>query len=700
MRGLALLLCCLLPVPTLAQVGPDWSFFPGYFSPGGSGIVIAELDGTGKPEAIVTGSSSNSFGSTGHLATLEHQGARYVTTHLLSVDPGWSFSGTLQVVRTGPGAIERVAVSMRNINSQQTVIATFGGKPLREISRIAVPANFSVRQIDDIDGDGELEALGCNCANFSDGPAALVSYATGNVEWTDGTASQFMGAGQLDEDAALEIVVGSQSGSPTTPGRILDGATRAQQWSYPDGFRGNPVFGNFRGTADQREFAIVERWGVTRIFVSQPIFSPVAEINSGEVGAYAVQDVNGDGYKELIIGQGQWGSIMAYSTTTGQTVFNWPNNEHGVSAIAVGNLDGQSGLELVYGAGLTSSGRDVLRVIDTSSGVLRHEASDEAGPHSTLVRVDIEGNSSDELAFVTRQSNSSYNGGNLIILDATTGNELRRRASAFDSGFSSGAHSLKALDIDGDGVMELIGGKGQTVAVLNGVSLADRWRVSNLPSSVNEIKLMRFNADSVDDIVLALSNRLIILNGANGSELFRSVSFTAGSDSGLAIGNADADPQQEVAFAVGANVYIIDPTVGLIESFFTASMPALGMRFEMLDGQCHITLTLSDRLDRRDCASGISLSTRLLGMTAVHVGFPSDSLGDLLISDGARIHRVTGNMVMASSRVLGSSLGQGDLGELTTSGNNIVVYIGGDQSVQRVTMPLETSLFTSGFEGP
>jgi hypothetical protein len=702
MRRLALLLFCLSPAPMLAQVGPDWSFFPGYFSPGGSGIVTAELDGTGNPETIVTGGSTNTFGFSHnvHLATLEHQGTGFATTHLLIIASDWSFSGPLQTFRPGPGSVDRVVASLRNSNSQQTVIATFGGKPLKEISRVAAPANFSLRQIGDIDGDGQLEVLGCNCANFNDGPAVLLDYATGNVEWTDGSSSQFVGAGQLDDDSALEIVLGSQSTSPIIPGRIVDGATRAQQWSYPDGFRGNPVFGNFRGSADEREFAIVERWGVTRIFVSQPIFSPVAEINTGEVGAYAVRDVNGDGFAELIVGEGQWGSIVAYSTTTGQTVFDWPNNEHGVSAIAIGNLDGQSGLELVYGAGLSSSGRDVLRVIDTASGTLRYEASDEAGPHSTLVRVDIEGNGSDELVFVTRQSNSSYSGGNLIVLDAATGTELRRRASAFDNGFSSGTHSLKAIDIDGDGVKEIVGAKGQTVAVLDGLTLADRWRISSLPDLAHEIGLMRFNADAVDDIVVALSNRLVILNGVNGSELFRSVSFTSASEAGLAIGNADSDPQLEVAFGVGANVYIIDPTLGLVESFFTASQPILGMRYETLASQCQITLTLADRLDRRDCGTGVSLSTRMLGMAAVHVGFATDSLGDLVVSDGTRIHRVTGNAVMASSVAFGSSLGFGNLGDLTTHGNDLVVYVGGDQSVNRITLPPETALFATGFENP
>jgi hypothetical protein len=705
MRCLAILLCCLFPLPSSAQVVPDWSIFPGYFSPGGSGIVVANLDGVGNPEAVVTGSSINSFNFSQnlHLATLEHQGTRYRTTHILGISPEWSFSGPVQVLRTDSSSVEQVVVSLVNSNTGQAAIVTYGGKPLREISRTSAPLNFSLRQVGDIDGDGQLEALGCHCANFNDGPAVLLDLASGSVEWTDGIASQFVGAGQLDNDPALEIVLGSQATSPIAPGRIVDGATRVQQWSYPDGFRGQPVFGNFRGTPDAREFAIIERWGVTRIFVSQPIFSPVAEINSGEVGAFAVQDVNNDGYAELVIGQGQWGSVLAYSTTTGQTVFSWPNNEHGVSAIALGNLDGQSGLELVYGAGLTSTGRDVLRVIDAASGTLRSEISDEAGPHSSVLRVDIEGDGADELVYVTRHSNSNYAGGNLVVLDAATGTELRRRASVLDSGFTGGVHLLKAIDIDGDGVKEIVAARGTTIAVLNGLNLADRWRISNLAGTVQDLGLMRLNADGTDDIVLGLANRVLVLNGVNGNELYRSVTFTAAAESRVALGNADADPQQEIAFSVGANVYIIDPVAGLVESFFTAPQVVLGMRYETLGDQCQVTLTLSDRLDRRDCVTGASTSTRMLGMAAVHVGFASDSRGDLIVSDGSRLHRISGNAIVASSSVIGSALGFRNLGELSIAGSTLVVYIGGDQSVSRITMPAQTtqdSLFANGFENP
>jgi hypothetical protein len=71
-----------------------------------------------------------------------------------------------------------------------------------------------------------------------------------------------------------------------------------------------------------------------------------------------------------------------------------------------------------------------------------------------------------------------------------------------------------------------------------------------------------------------------------------------------------------------------------------------------------------------------------------------------VVSDGTRIHRVTGNAVMASSVAFGSSLGFGNLGDLTTHGNDLVVYVGGDQSVNRITLPPETALFATGFENP
>lgn len=702
MRALAFALV-LFAGPTLvsAQTRPDWSHYPGYYSPGGAGIALPDLDGDGQTEVVLTGGGSDGFSySRQFLATLEHQVSRYATTDIRSIGSTWSFAGNVQLVSGTPGNPDSVVVALRELNTGEAVLVTYSGKPLRETARVVIPTEFSLRQIADIDGDGQLEALGCLCGRFaSEAPAVLLDYMTGAVEWTDANPAYHMAAGQLDEDPALEIVLGTSYSS--APGRILDGASRAPQWSYPDGFRGTPVFGNFRGSPDAREFMIVEPWGVSRIFVSQPIFSPVAEITTGEVGAHAVHDVNGDGYQDLVVGQGQWGSMVAWSTVNGQTLFSWPNNDHGVSAVAVGNLDGQAGLELVFGTGLSHSGRDVVKVMDVGTGVLRHESADEGGPHSTLVQTDIEGDGPGELVFVTQSSNSNYSGGNLVVLDAETGIERRRRPSAFSSGFWGGpGHLLLAIDIDGDGVREIIGAAGGIVSAVDGISLNDRWRVSNLPEVVHAMATMQLNGDAVDDIVLALSNRLVILDGRNGAELYRSVSFTSQNQARLAIGNADADPQLEVALSLGPTVYIIDPTLGLVESFLSSSAAIQGMQFESSGGLCTLVLTLSDRLDRRACGSGVSLSTRMLGMAATMVRFASDSTGDLIVSDGQRVHRIQGSTVMASTANIDLDLGHRNLAVVTPTGSDHLVYIGGETGVHRITLPPETSLFGSGFEAP
>lgn len=85
------------------------------------------------------------------------------------------------------------------------------------------------------------------------------------------------------------------------------------------------------------------------------------------------------------------------------------------------------------------------------------------------------------------------------------------------------------------------------------------------------------------------------------------------------------------------------------------------------------------------------------------VGFASDSRGDLVVSDGSRLHRISGNAIVASSSIIGSALGFRNLGELSIAASNLVVYIGGDQSVNRITMPAQNnqdSLFAKGFENP
>jgi hypothetical protein len=414
-------------------------------------------------------------------------------------------------------------------------------------------------------------------------------------------------------------------------------------------------------------------------------------------------DVNADGKDDLVVGEGQWGSIVAYSTVTGQSLFSWPNADSGVSGLALGDLDGASGLEIVFGAGLDSTGRDSLNVFDANTGAQEYVSGDESGPHSSLLHLDIEGNGSKEVVFATLESESGYEGSNLVVLDAGSGLELRRRASVLEPWGNNPGLSMSPIEIDGDGISEIVVASGMfydgVVAVIDGVSLADRWRVT-LPgtSVIHAVAKLRFNGDAIDDVVVAAPNRFIVLDGRNGTELYRSVAFSATAWPTLAVGNADADPQHEVAFSVGSTVYVVDPTLGLVESFATVGSTIRSMRFEMLGGQCSLTVMLDTRLDRLDCASGAAVSTRDFGMTATYVDFPTDSTGELLISDGRRVGRLKGDVLISRSRVLGSGIGAVGRGAFVVNGDEIVAFVGGDQSVSSIALPPETALFADGLE--
>jgi hypothetical protein len=259
--------------------------------------------------------------------------------------------------------------------------------------------------------------------------------------------------------------------------------------------------------------------------------------------------------------------------------------------------------------------------------------------------------------------------------------------------------------MDGDPAREIVLASGLTysgsVAVIDSVTLIDQWRIQPQGFSfISDIELIRFNADAVDDIVAAGDGRFVILDGVNGTELFRSVSFQTDGPIKLAVGQTDADIQHEVILGVGTNAYVIDPIRGLVESFLSSSTVMHGLKTEMHAGDCLIIATLSNRIERRRCDNGQLDSQRVFGIDAQWTGIPVDSFGPLVLSDGRYLHRLEGATLTAKSAALGNAMGARNQGVARMDGANIVVWIGGAQAVHRVTLPLETSLFANSFERP
>ncbi len=488
MRAAVLSFFLLLPALLHAEVGPLWSFFPGFPLPGVNGMVMQDLDGDGLQEAVITGSPTG-FSYPGpdmHLAVLAHGQAGYRLVSLLPlVDT--TLSGLIVAVPTAPGAEASVLIS-QVAPGGTTALVQYAGIPLREIHRIPAPVNFQAQQVADVDADGDLEVLGTagNWPSTATGVPSIIDLATGAIEWTD-TATVFaMAAGQLDADPALEIVIGRESG----PGRVLDGATRAEQWVYSPGFNGWPVFGNFHGdNGPVKEFAIVGRWDTTRIFVAEPAFALVDQIPSLQRDSFTVADINGDGYDELIIGEAAWNAITGYSPGLGTVLFQHHNVAHGVSAVAVGDMDGNPGFELIHGGGLTGGGGDIVRVLDAASGAVHYDWVDDRGPHSSILLADLDGNTTEELIWAT---NGNRSGSTLVVMDAATGVELRRRTDVLEPAGDNPGVSMATLDLDNDGLLEIAVGSGRHYnPELAVCSTGPRWKTAGASRSATQANTLR-----------------------------------------------------------------------------------------------------------------------------------------------------------------------------------------------------------------
>jgi hypothetical protein len=81
-----------------------------------------------------------------------------------------------------------------------------------------------------------------------------------------------------------------------------------------------------------------------------------------DINALTVVDSDGDTTPEVIYGDGQWGSVHILAGETGLVISSIKNPDHGVTDILVAELDGSEGLELIWGAGHSSTGADYLYI--------------------------------------------------------------------------------------------------------------------------------------------------------------------------------------------------------------------------------------------------------------------------------------------------------------------------------------------------
>jgi hypothetical protein len=543
-----------------------------------SGLVAADLDGDGRTELLVA--------SRVGLFELAYAGGGYAQRW---VYPFTAAAGDLTAVAaadvSGDGLPEIFFSTVGSSGAPDGVVVKLDGATRRETARTSLAC--SDLKVADLDRDGALELVCLSRIGSyytTDGKVVVLDAATLAFKWETGTISvgSNLAVGNVDADPALEIV--------TAGGYVFDGATGANQWASATPFGALVAVGDLDGDG-VAEIVGMDEWSRFRGF-SAVLKAPLWERATSDNDAVMVADLDGDGVSEIVIGDGQWGNVTSYRyrpATNDLVVIDQVNSQdHGVTAIALGDFDGDGKPELAWGSGATSSGADVF-VIAGWNPTLGVEwatlgADQLDGPFVGGKLARTAAGQPPGLVFEVPSTASGYGGARIVRLDPASG--ALALSPVVGSNWSGNA-GLDAFDHDGDGVDEVF---ISTASLYDGyltawdfAAGAATWSSPAPSLSVRALAHGELTGDGIPDLVAITTGGLVeIFDVANATVAWTSTSLGAGGDVELA--DLDGDGLLEIVALAGNRLVTFHRATGAIPWVETASVAIAGS--DLAVGDC------------------------------------------------------------------------------------------------------------------
>lgn len=529
-------------------VRPSWSWVAFGANIGGQGLVSTTV--AGSTEIYATASSST-FGSGTYWYALT-KSSTSLSDGLKQTFASEEFeSGIVKLALAKIAGEERIVVVRQDGSFTQYDAAT---KQVREVGNTPCSSHsgqqaFATR---DLNGDGVDEFISICSDNmlFAHGP----SYTTWGLPNVGGTA---IATGQMDDDAAIEIV--------TTSGKVIDSATRKVQWNRTKGFGRYLAVGDI--DSDGRdELIAAESWYTVTAFNVETKSAKWNLQTDTEIAAIQLADITGDGVSELLLGDGQWGSVHAYDTTTRAEIGKLGNPEHGVTNILVADVNGDGVSELLWGAGATSTGSDRLYVANwiSNPGIVWQNI-DLTGPFVGPVAGDLDGDGVSEVVFASHGSDAGYGSGRIVVLDSRTLAVRAISPPVLDNKSWEGIQDIRLGDTDGDGRPEIMIAADH---MYDGAMEAYKFTRKNAfvkTASIIDSNTRGFTRVAAADLDRDGTVEVLVGTGsvvsayAPASGLVKWSSAVNGSADGLAIGDLDGDSIPEyVCLSTDGHTYVFD----------------------------------------------------------------------------------------------------------------------------------------------
>jgi hypothetical protein len=537
---------------------PSWNYVAYGANIGGSGLVSATVDGATE---IYAGGSSTTFGPDTYWYALTKVSTA-LGEGLKQVYASEEYSSAivqLTVAKAGAGQ-QRIVVALEDGSLIQYDAAT---KQVKE--RGAGPCASRGGQqgfaVGDLNADGTDEFVSV-CAD-----QALVVHGPAYTSWTlAAVGGTSIAVAQMDDDAALEVA--------TNTGKVVDTATKTVQWTRSGGFGTHLVAGDIDGDG-RAELIAADAWYWVNAYDVEkrlPKWSLQADL---DIGAIQLADITGDGVKELLLGDGQWGAVHAYDPVTLAEIGQIGNPEHGVTNILVADVNGDGVAELLWGAGATSTGSDYLYVSTWATKSIQWQNLDLTGPFVGPVAGDLDGDGVPEIVFASWGSESDYDSGRIIVLDSRTLAVRAVSAPIVDNLSWTGLRDLRLADVDGNGRPEILVAADR---LYDGALEAYKFTRKNAfvrTAQVIDSETGGFMSVAAADV--ERDGSLELLGGssgfvygydpATGSKKWRSPVQMGGSARDLVIGDLDADGALEfTALASGGTPYVHDGVTHALEA--------------------------------------------------------------------------------------------------------------------------------------
>jgi hypothetical protein len=296
--------------------------------------------------------------------------------------------------------------------------------------------------VTDLDGDGTAELIVTTSSDL------FVLNGAGSLLWQLAGAGGFeVVVGQMDNDPALEIA--------TTKGTVVDAGTHTAQWTHTGYFGHHLKLAPLPGASYQQLIVAQSAYYTYAYDVATQLTR--WSLGPFETNALEVADVDNDGIPEVILGDGQFGSIHVHDLITQALKWETHNPEGGVTNIAVGDVDNDGVVDLLWGNGVSVGGPNYLFVASTTDAhAIKWQSLDLQGPFRGPAIGDLDGDGQPELVICSYKSTGGRDSGRILVFDATSMRLRGISAPIAVNASDNGTADLKLRDVDGDGRMEIL----------------------------------------------------------------------------------------------------------------------------------------------------------------------------------------------------------------------------------------------------